>query len=73
MKLARIEKVCRRNGEGFACKVAINRAKTLIADSQPWILRIHTTTMYGVGRNQGRSESGCFYWDRYVNDELDSC
>lgn len=52
MKLARIEKVCRRNGEGFACKVAINRAKTLIADSQPWILRIHTTTMYGVGRNQ---------------------
>lgn len=52
MKLARIEKVFRRNGEGFACKVAINRAKTLIADSQPWILRIYTTTMYGVGRNR---------------------
>lgn len=41
MKLARIEKVFRRNGEGFACKVAINRAKTLIADNRPWILRIY--------------------------------
>lgn len=51
--------------EGFACKVTINRAKTLIADSQLWILRIYTTTIYGVGQKQGDIKVRCFFRDEY--------
>lgn len=51
--------------EGFACKVTINRAKTLIADSQLWILRIYTTTIYRVGQKQDDIKVRCFFQDEY--------